>query len=61
VILIKVWRCGGGVSVPRPLGSPHKANASFIIFLISLSSMLVHFEACLGLAVGSKAPYLYLW
>jgi hypothetical protein len=31
-IVIKVWRYGGGVSVPRPLGSPYKARGSFIIF-----------------------------
>jgi hypothetical protein len=32
VILIKVWMFVGGVSVPRPLGGPDKANGSFIFF-----------------------------
>jgi hypothetical protein len=32
VIWIKVWRCGGGVLVLRPLGGPHMASGSFIIF-----------------------------
>jgi hypothetical protein len=32
VIVIKVWRCGRWVSVSRPLGGPHKASGSFIIF-----------------------------
>ena len=52
MIVIKEWRCGGGL-VPRPLGAPIRPAVALLFFDLPVP-ILAHFEAYLGLAVGFR-------